>query len=278
MVLMGQIFIVKENGGREIFDEGKLHHSLVQAGAEENTADEIVKKIVGTLVDGALTAEIYKEAFEILHSSHTKAARRYSLRRSVMNLGPTGFPFEDYVGEILRRKGFEVKTRQMVLGECVPHEIDVVAWNEKELIMAEAKFHNELGVKSDLKVVLYVKARIDDLDETVFHYGFDRKLTEGWLITNTKFTTTAIHYAECKKLKLVGWNYPEKGNLHDFIMETNAVPVTSIGSLDQFQKQTLLSQGVILCDTIASDPLILDTLSLPEDKKEMVLHEIKDLQ
>lgn len=41
--------------------------------------------------------------------------------------------------------------------------------------MAEAKFHNELGIKSDLKVVLYVKARFDDLKENVYMYGKERK-------------------------------------------------------------------------------------------------------
>jgi len=30
-------------------------------------------------------------------------------------------------------------------------------------IFVEAKFHNRLGVKTDLKVALYVKARFDDL-------------------------------------------------------------------------------------------------------------------
>ena len=99
--------------------------------------------------------------------------------------------------------------------------MDGVAWNEEKLIMVEAKFHNELGIKSDLKVALYVKARMDDLKGSVFNYGGkDRKLSEGWLVTNTKFSSTAIHYGVCQNLVMIGWNYPEKGNLQDMIEET----------------------------------------------------------
>jgi len=62
-------------------------------------------------------------------------------------------------------------TDQKVRGKLVEHEIDVVAWNEEKLIMVEAKFHNQLGVKTDLKVILYVKERFDDLSAVTFDYG-----------------------------------------------------------------------------------------------------------
>jgi len=112
-------------------------------------------------------------------------------------------------------------TDQTVLGKCIPHEVDVVAYNDKELIFCEAKYHNELGTKSDVKVALYIKARFDDLKHGTFDYGSPgRALTEGLLITNTKFSTTAIQYGKCENLRMIGWNYPEKGNLRDLIMES----------------------------------------------------------
>ena len=126
-----------------------------------------------------------------------------------MELGPSGFPFEQFVAEIFRSKGYETVTDQIVLGGCVEHEIDVVAWKKDELIMNEVKFHGDIGLKSDLKVVLYVHARFEDLAENVYEYGGKtHKLTGGWLITNTKFTVSAIKYAVCKKMNIVGWNYP----------------------------------------------------------------------
>ena len=212
------VLITKANGKQELFSVEKLRSSLLRSGATDEAVDDVLKHIEPELRDGMTTTDIYKHAFNCLHQWKKPVAMRYSLRRAVMELGPTGFPFEKFIAEYFKDKGYEVLTDQEVLGACVPHEVDVVAWNNNKLIMAEAKFHNELGIKSDLKVVLYVKARFDDLKENVFNYGNkNRKLTDGWLITNTKFSSTAIHYGVCQKLTMIGWNYPEHGNLQDMI-------------------------------------------------------------
>ncbi len=275
---MTPLYVLKANGQKEVFDEQKLKNSLIRAGASEQNAELIATEVIGEMDDEVRTEEIYKKAFIHLHKMSLPAAKRYILKRAIMELGPSGFPFEKFVAEILRIKGYEVKTDEMMMGECVPHEVDVVAWNDKDLIVVEAKFHNELGTKSDLKVVLYVKARVDDLKGTTFNYGGkDRKVTEGWLVTNTKFTTTAIHYAECRNLKLVGWNYPEKGNLHDLIMETKTLPITCLNLIDQLQKRTLLSEGIVFCDSLVQKPEILKGLGISEEKIEHIIHEIKGL-
>jgi len=212
--------IIKADGTREVFNPSKLRTSLIRARASEEAADAVIAQVMSELREGMTTREIYKSAFKHLVEMQKPVAQRYSVRRAMLDMGPTGFPFEDFVAEVLRTKGFETLTRQTVLGGCVPHEMDVVAWNDDKLVMVEAKFHNGLGIKSDLKVALYVKARFDDLKDNMHHYGGrDRKLDEGWLITNTKFSSTALHYGLCQKLTMIGWNYPERGNLQDMIEE-----------------------------------------------------------
>ena len=204
------------------------------------------------------TNDIYQHAFAVLQKISRPVARSYSLRRAVMDLGPSGFPFEDFIAEILRAKGFKCKTRETVLGGCVPHEVDVVAYNKKKLIMIEAKFHNELGTKSDLKVALYIKARFDDLVENVFNYGgVNRRITDCWLVTNTKFSSTAIHYGVCKNLTMIGWNYPEKGNLQDMIEDEALHPITCLVSLSTADKRTLLNGKIVLCSDIKKNPKLL---------------------
>jgi hypothetical protein len=213
------IIILKADGNKEAFDLEKLRASLLRSGATAEAVESVVTHVMPELKDGMSTHEIYEHAYKALAEWKQPIAERYSLRRAIMNLGPTGFLFENLVAEILKEKGFDVLTDQVVLGVCVPHEVDVVAWNPQKLIMVEAKFHNELGTKSDLKVALYVKARIDDLKQNTFNYGGkDRKLDEGWLITNTKFSSTALHYGICNNMIMIGWNYPEKGNLQDMIV------------------------------------------------------------
>ena len=44
-----------------------------------------------------------------------------------MKLGPTGYPFEDFIAKLLQADGYETKVRQILKGECITHEIDVIA-------------------------------------------------------------------------------------------------------------------------------------------------------
>lgn len=192
-----------------------------------------------------------------------------------MDLGPSGFPFEDFIAEIFKSKGYTAITGQHVQGHCVEHEVDVVAYNENKLIMCEAKFHNELGMRSDLKVALYVKARFDDLYEKEYtEYGGARKLDEGWLITNTKFTATALDYGMCNGLHMVSWNFPAKGNLQDLIEDADLHPITCLRSLKQHQIKELISQNVVLCKTLLENRDLLKNLGLNEEEIAAVVEEV----
>ena len=273
------ITIVKASGKHETFDPEKLRFSLLNSGASEEAVKDVLAHILPELHSGMTTGEIYRHAFESLAKINKPVARSYSLRRAVMELGPSGFPFEDFVAELLRAKGFQCMTRQTVLGGCVPHEVDVVAYNEKKLVMVEAKFHNELGTKSDLKVVLYIKARFDDIRDNVFSYGGEnRKVTDSWLITNPKFSSTAIHYGECKDMTLIGWNYPEHGSLQNMIEEEGLHPITCLTTLNNTQKKSLLISGVVLCSSVKKKPGILAEVLGRNFDALPVLNEINELK
>lgn len=271
-----QIMIRKADGQMEAFDVAKLGHSLQHTTAKPELIEQVIAETVKNVEEGMTTHEIYKHAFSALHNLERPAAIRYSMRRSVMSLGPSGFPFERFVAEIFKTEGYEAMTDQTVLGSCVEHEIDVVAWNKNKLIMSEVKFHNQLGLKSDLKVVLYVKARFEDLADTVFNYGgIDRKLNEGWLITNTKFTLSAIKYAECKNLKIIGWNYPIGAGLKEMIDNSKLHPLTILNSLSEHDKKQLLEKNIVLCSTLKQNPNHLQLIGLNEANIQTVLDEIK---
>jgi hypothetical protein len=133
-------------------------------------------------------------------------------------------------------------------------------------------------MKSDLKVALYVKARFDDLRKMTFKYGKERNLDEGWLITNTKFSKTAIDYGSCQGgLVMVGWNFPPKGNLHDMILEAKLHPVTCLSTLNGREKKALLEQGVVLCKTLLESPASLALLGMSVPKINRTIEEIKNL-
>jgi hypothetical protein len=272
------IYITKADGSRELFNQEKLIGSLLRAGSSRKNANDILEHIQSELTDGMTTKDIYRHAFEMLHKEDKPIAIRYSLKKAILELGPSGFPFEKFIAEIFKADGFSTLTGQVVNGFCVEHEIDVIAWNKEKLIMCEAKFHNEGGMKSDLKVALYVKARFDDLRKMTFKYGKERKLDEGWLITNTKFSKTAIEYGSCQGgLIMIGWNYPPKGNLHDMILEAKLHPLTCLTSLKTTHKKALLDLGIVLCKTILENKNILKDVGLKDNEIKKVIDEIETL-
>lgn len=270
--------VVKLDGTVEEFDPKKLDASLLRSGASKQTREEIIATIEKELKDGESTSAIYKRAFKLLEKYDTRpeVTFRYSLRRAISEFGPSGFPFEKFVGEVFRLQGYNVQVGKKIRGRCVMHEMDVIGDKDNERFTAELKFHNKLTIKTDLKVTLYVRARFDDLIEGGFYGDKKPRLA---IITNTKFSSNAIRYGECAGLELIGWNHPRReGNLHDLIMESGIHPLTALSTLTKKQKMYFLEQGVVLCQELSRDngKLIREARSvIPQAKQQKILDEIK---
>jgi hypothetical protein len=268
------IHITKADGTQELFEEEKLANSLKRVSATPQMIDEIIANVEKTMKPGMTTSQIYGQAFELLRRHSEPVAVKYSIRRALLDLGPDGFPFEKLIARIFKMWGYDAVTDQEVMGGCVQHEVDVVAWKGPDLAMVEAKFHNGIGLSSDIKVALYVKARYDDIAGIVFDYGgVERKLTERWLVTNTKFTDRAIHYGECNKLKMIGWNYPAKNNLHDLIEKNGLHPITCINSLTRDQKRDLIGRNILVCADLVAQPELLQAIGVKNDTVSTVITE-----
>lgn len=268
------ISITKSDGTKQLFEEEKLVNSLKRVGASLEVIDDVVDEIEREIREGMTTSEIYGRAFDLLRRHSTKVAAKYSLKRAMTELGPDGFPFEKFVARIFRMWGYDAITDQVVLGKCVDHEVDVVAWKDDSLAMVEAKYHNEFGLKSDLKVSLYVKARYDDLSDNEYDYGKKkRKLSERWLITNTKFTDKAIQYSECNKMKLLGWNYPKGSSLHELIAENGLHPITCLTTLNREQKRELAGIDAVVCLDLVGNPELLKQIGVKPEEHEKILTE-----
>lgn len=227
------------------------------------------------------TGDIYSLAYKNLnaHKKQNPNAIRYSLKKSVMELGPTGFPFEKFVARIFKELGFEAKTGIMVQGNCIEHEVDVFAYNESEVICIEAKFHNEPHLRSDAKVALYVKARFDDLLGQKIQIGDkEREITKGILITNTNFTDTAHHYVACTNTyELISWNKPHDQNLLNYIEKFGLYPVGVIPELSQKEIDILVQNDILTCLDLYKRSNILEKIGMRKAKQEIILSTVKEI-
>lgn len=271
------MIIIKADGEGEEFKAQKLISSLKKAGARPDEISRILTEVEASLQDGMKTQMIYQKAFELLREYDDPVAARYSLRRAVFNLGPTGFPFEDFLGKLFEAEGYATKRRLTLRGKCAIHEVDLAAYSPAETFIAEAKFHASPGVKSDLQVAMYSYARYLDLQSTRIGRHDPHGVVSLYLITNTKFTHAAVKYAECSGIKLLSWDYPKHNSLHDKIERLGAYPITVLTHLSTNQKQYLLQHGTILCSDIAKNPSVLHELRLPKRKFDAVLYEASSL-
>lgn len=274
------IIVRKADGTEESFDESKLRQSLKRSGASTEACEQIISEIKRVFAGKKTsTSQIYKRSFKLLREiEKPQVAARYSLKRALLGLGPSGFPFEYFIAEIYQAKGYKTETGVIMKGGCAVHEVDVVARNEEEVRAIEAKFHNSLGFKTDLKVLLYIAARMEDLSKS----RYDKRQKDGqkgygMIVTNTEFTKNALEYAECIGVEAISWGYPRKGNLHDMIEEAGLHPLTCLTTLSAPHKKTLLDRGVVLCKTVIENKESLRRLGMSDKKIAEVVDESEKL-
>jgi hypothetical protein len=260
--------VIKANGAEEEYNEEKMLRSFKYAGIPEDLQLEAVQHLRNRIYNNIPTKEIYGNVLEFLGKSEYPYTRStYSLKQAIMDFGPTGYPFEDFISEILTSLGYSTQVRQILNGKCISHEVDIIAKKDNITALIEAKFHNSVGIRSDVHIPMYTKARFEDVREKY-------QLTEAWVITNTKATTDAIAYAECVGMKIISWSYPEGKSLRDLIEQAGLHPITILTSLTQGQKVKLIEDHIVRCKAIHENPDILNILSLSHEEKQKVVNEI----
>lgn len=251
------ISILKASGEMMPFYSEKLKRSLLKSGASEAQVENILSQIEEKLYPGISTKKIYEQAFQLLKSSSRPVAAKYKLKRAIMELGPSGFPFEKYVASIFQQQGYQVQTGIVVQGHCVKHEVDVIAEKANKYLMIECKFHNKPGTVCDVKIPLYIHSRFRDLEAKwkMLPEG-NNKLHEGWVVTNTRFTADAVQYGTCAGLNLLGWDYPGNNSLNKQIDALSLYPLTCLTSLSKNEKQNLLNSQIVLCREITNEQVL----------------------
>lgn len=267
----GEIEIKKSSGKKVPFSLNKLKASLHRSGASKKDVQHILDIVRDELYQGISTREIYNRAYALLKKKKSVFASKYKLKKAIYELGPTGFPFEKFIAQVMYHSGYVVETGIVVEGACVGHEVDVVATKGAQTIYVECKFHSEEGRNCNVKVPLYIHSRYRDI---VDKQPGDRRNTEGWVVTNTRFTKDAVAYGVCAGLKLLSWDYPKQNGLKDRIDRLGLYPITVSTLLTIREKNFLLGRDVVLCKQLLNDRFYLDHLGISENRKSRILNEI----
>src|SRR4030043_684387 len=119
--------ITKASGKPEEFHIQKLINSLIRSGAPEDVALSIAKKVETQISPFSHTKHIFRMAKRLLRQYNTTSGMRYSIKKAIYSLGPSGYSFEKYFARILTAYGYLVETNRFIEGYCVTHEVDVFA-------------------------------------------------------------------------------------------------------------------------------------------------------
>ncbi len=268
------ILVTKSNGEKVPFDAGKLRSALQHSGARPEQVEEALQLVGQNLYDGISTRKIHQLAYRVLKKRSHHVAGRYRLKKAMLELGPSGYPFEKFVGKLLDAKGYTTLVDQVVQGVCITHEVDVVARNDSEQIMVECKYHSDVKRKSDVKVALYIHSRFLDVSKAWQNTQQNDNITyTGMVVTNTRFSDDATKFAECAGMQLVSWDYPKGNSLKDWIDRSGLHPLTSLSLLKKSEKQFLLEKGIVLCRDINNYTHLLQQLGMSSQKISKVLAE-----
>lgn len=272
------ITVIKANGETERFNEDKIRQSLLRSGATLDTIDYVLNKVKNKLYQKITTKKLYQIVYSELRKKHRPSAGKYHLKRAIMELGPTGFPFERYIAEIFNAEGYQTKTGKIIMGQCVKHEVDVIAENDTKKFMMECKFHSEPGTVCNIKHALYVSARFQDIEKKIKSATSPAsKPFQGWLVTNTRMTSDAEQYGVCFGLGLLSWNFPKGKSLRERIDKTGLHPITCITSLTRAEKNQLLNKMIVLCKSLCATPAVLSKIGIGEPRAKRIIEEANNI-
>jgi hypothetical protein len=270
--------VTKASGDPEVFSFDKLERSLRNAGASQQNINHILAEIERWIFHGITTKMIYRKAFSLLQKQHLPSSIRYKLKSAILELGPSGYPFERFIGQLMKARGFSTQVGIVVDGSCVTHEMDVIATKDQTQLLMECKYSKDQGKHVSVQVPLYVRSRVNDIVQLrKSQPQFQNLNFEAWVVTNTRFSPDSIQYGTCSGLHLLGWDYPAGNGLKEMIEQLHIYPITVLSQLSMAEKQWLLEKEVVSCSQLLEQKEWLDALPLNPRKKKAILRELAEL-
>ncbi len=271
------LMITKANGKREPFSSNKVIQSLRRSGVSKKIAESIASQVKKDIRNNESTSEIYKKAFKLLKQIGANISlARYSLKKAILQLGPTGYPLEHFIARLFEAQNYKTKVGKIFNGRCVSHEIDVYAKKGKEKVLAEVKFRNRPGDSIPVGVPLYMHSRFKDI--LAKKNQAEMQNIRCMIITNARYSKDAIKYSRCSgDMELIGWRYPKNKGLERIVEESGLHPITVLDSLSNKQRIILLKDEIVVCRDIKKNFNKLKEIGLSERKIKKIKEQVNAL-
>ncbi|MFH1450679.1 MAG: restriction endonuclease [archaeon] len=245
------VYVIKANGEKTSFEKQKIIGTCLRSGVSKKQAEVIASEVESKVREGMRTRDILKMVLNKLDALETGHGEKYRLKEAIAALDPEYHEFEKYITHLLRAQGYATKWNQIVQGEVIEHQVDVIAEKAGKRFLVECKHHRNPHRMTGLDVPLTYWAVLNDVQR-----GFEKGVTKQrfdnmWLVTNTKFSMHAIKYAKAKHLILSGWGQPQKNDLREIISKKKLYPLTIL-RLSEADLSALSRAGYLLLSEVAT--------------------------
>ncbi|MHA1916807.1 MAG: restriction endonuclease [Candidatus Ranarchaeia archaeon] len=241
-------YVLKADGTKEKFSENKIRKTIIRLAIDKNETDFILRKVISQLDNEVTTKMILDLIYQTLDKWAERTSYRFDLRKSVIKFRPKP-DFELFIGHVFKNLGYKTHPAQVINGKCVSHEIDGVATKDGFTYSVEVKFHYKPNTYTGLDVVRNSSAILEDLN-TGYKAGFHPyNITKAIIVTNTKFSFSAIKFAKCKEIQLIGWSTSPIG-LEEIIEKNKLYPITVIPNLSRKHQKNLVENNILLLKQI----------------------------
>jgi len=272
------VFVTKFDGRTQPFNKGKIINTCLRMGINRQQASEVANRIEKEANNGITTKEILRRIFLYAKKYRPEIKDRKDLRSAIAALRSKP-DFEIFVSLILKEYGYEVQTNQIIDGKCVEHEIDVIAKKDNEIILVEAKHHEQYHTYTGLSVFLEVNSELEDLMEGYKIRKNKINFTKALIVCNTKISDHAERYAICRDIGYISWKLPMEKNLEQVVEDGKLYPITLLKGMDMITQDRLIGKGIILVKQLIKmdENELVKKTGIEKGKAKDILRKAKEL-
>lgn len=272
-------YVINLRGGKEPFSLAKVLKSAQRAGASKELAQRVALQIQKSIYPGIKTREIFDKVNKLLKKEDKQSSLRFSLREAMRRLGPSGFPFENYIADIFSAHRYEVFLNRKIKGKFAIHEIDFLAKKNQVFYIGECKYRIFPGERIDLPILLAFYAKFLDLKTGGYFDSLKNVELKPIMVTNAKFSSQAIRYANGMGIELLGWRHPFNRGLESMIEAEKLYPITILPSFKGYLIESCSRAKLMLAKDILDDSpdKIAKIINIEKNKILPLVNEAKTL-
>ena len=269
---------VKKSDGKLIpYNYRKIFKICQKMNLSRKESENVIFEIEKNIYDGIPTEKIIQMILNYGKKHKPYFKNIINLRESLGKIN--SYPdFEQYISILFRSLGYKTINNKIIKGNCVNHEIDIIALKEDEVIYVEIKHHNKFHTFTGLNVLLSINSTFEDLIEGYKNGKNKYNFNKGMIVCNTKISKHALNYSSCKNIGVLCWGHPKHNGIEVLIKNNSLYPITILKDLKKENYDLLTNYGIYTLKELieSNQKKILKESRISEKELNILINKAKE--